>query len=282
MSGFPRFMAIVVLAACAAFAPPVAAQLVFYDGFNDCTASAWNGGVTGGGQAGGPYGAPMVVRYSGPCAFGAFGPGYVVDGTPASESTYRARFYVRTNVAGGIVDVFQAFDDAGSPSVAVAYDAPNASFLVYLGASATPDGVLAGYPPGRWYSVEVFVALGQSVTLDVRGSFAPATTSVATPAASAVTVGVAKLGWVASRSGNPGGIVEVDEFESTRNATPIGRLCRGDADGNGVLDNADYRDLGGELLRRGVAVGQPDCNEDGLLDVFDRVCAAKRIGEPCP
>ena len=282
MRGLSRLMAAVVLVACATCATPVAAQRIFYDGFNDCTASAWNGGVTGGGQAGGPNGTPMVVRYSGPCAFGGFGPGYVTDGTPASEATYRARFYLRPNFSAGVVDVFQAFNDAGIPSVSIAYDGQNGSFLVYLGAASTPDASLSGYAPSVWYSVEVSIVQGQPVALQVLGTFAPTTTSVATPANASVPVGVAKLGWVSSRAGNPNGIIEVDEFDSTRSATPIGRLCRADADGSGVLDNGDYQALTAELLRRAVAPGQPDCNEDGLVNVFDRLCIAKRGGEACP
>ena len=88
------------LVAGATCAGPVAAQQVFYDGFNDCTTNAW-GGVTGGGQAGGPYDTPMVVRYSGPCAFGSFGAGFVTDPSPANETIYRARFYVRPSFSAG-------------------------------------------------------------------------------------------------------------------------------------------------------------------------------------
>ena len=96
------------------------------------------------------------------------------------------------------------------------------------------------------------------------------------------TVGTVRLGFISTIAGNPAGVTLFDEFESTRGPTPIGRLCRGDADDSGMIGPADYTLVSDEILRRTIAPGQPDCNEDAQVDALDRVCIAKLTTGTCP
>ena len=53
-----------------------------------------------------------------------------------------------------------------------------------------------------------------------------------------------------------------DEFDSRRTQNP-GRLCRGDANGNGSLTGGDAQAVINETVNGVIAIGQPDANENG-------------------
>ncbi|HMN35836.1 MAG TPA: hypothetical protein PKE36_10625, partial [Chiayiivirga sp.] len=64
-----------------------------------CTISNWNGTNTAAAaNTGGP--AEGIARYSGVCGLAVDSGKYVVDNTPGTEGTYRARFYVLTKATG--------------------------------------------------------------------------------------------------------------------------------------------------------------------------------------
>ena len=64
-----------------------------------------------------------------------------------------------------------------------------------------------------------------------------------------------------------------DAFESTRSETAaIGRLCRGNANGDAQVDSGDGLAIRNEFLVGVLASGQPDCNEDGIVNSGDGLC----------
>ncbi len=266
-----------------AAAAPLAAQAVFADAYEGtpCSSAAWSATV-GSGAAGGPADATPIARYAGRCAFKTVGVGYTEDTTPNAELMYRARFYVRPEVSAGSVFVFEALDDGGTPEVALAYDPLAAAFTLHV--EGITDISIPGAPPNAWYYVEIRYHASNIVSVSIQGAGAGALAIEApsTIVPSPPGIGTTRIGWIAAASGAPVGAVTVDDFVSTRALGPIGPLCRGDANGNGLLDQPDYRAATDEILARTLAPGTPDCNEDGRIDAIDRVCIAKRIGGACP
>ncbi len=55
---------------------------------------------------------------------------------------------------------------------------------------------------------------------------------------------------------------------------PAVQAVPGDADNNGRVDAADIPVIVGQILERGLAPGDPDCNADNAVDVLDTLCAA--------
>ncbi len=277
-----------LLLSCGAIlaAPLPAAAFAFADGAegSPCTLAAWSF-VTTGPVAGGPYDPSPVVRYAGRCAMRTAGGGSVRSDHPASESTYRARFYVFPQTSAGAVVLFQARDVSGFPQFSIAHDPAVDAFLVYVGSasSGTPEASIPGAPEFRWYSVEVYYRSAQrlGVTVQRASASTPLSNILTNASTPASTIDSALLGWLGTANGNPTGAINFDAFESNNPATPIGALCRGNVDGDIDVDATDYKILTDELLRRDIAAGQPDCTGDGKLDAFDRVCVAKLAGA-CP
>lgn len=245
-----------------------------------CTVSAWtgNGTATTADNTGGP--GDGVARYSGVCGLVVDSGDYVIDNTPGSEAVYRARFYVLTRATSGAT-IFRATasDDGGGAEV-LAVDFDGSAFNFTQNGSAV--GVVNGIVADRWYSIELFYKAGETFSAEVAGaasftgSVAPVTTGIG-----AGTIGSAVLG-VAAGAGTGFGF---DAFESTRSEeTAIGRLCRGDANGDNTLNVFDRVALLGETLSGNFVTGQPDCNEDGVINVFDRVCLQERTlnAHSCP
>jgi hypothetical protein len=97
------------------------------------------------------------------------------------------------------------------------------------------------------------------------------------------TIDYAQLG---NLTGGPAGnAITVDSYESRR-TTPIGRLCRGDANNSASLTPADRTAITLELTSIGQtrATGTPDCNEDGVISPADRTCVTSRLVaiQSCP
>src|SRR5687767_7106451 len=182
------------------------------------------------------------------------GGGSVQSDHPANETVYRARFYVFPQEIGGAVVLFQARDAGGSPQFSIAHDGASGTFLVYIGPNAAgpPDTTIAGAPSFRWYSVEVNYQSGQKLGVTVHG--AGAATPLAAVMSSASVLGssidTATLGWLATANGVPTGAINFDAFVSNNLATPIGPLCRGDADADADIDSTDYKVLTDEILQR--------------------------------
>lgn len=244
-----------------------------------CTTAAWTGGTTGSPQAidiG--DGSQDAVRYSGRCGLRAnvATPGFVTDTTPNLEPQMRVRFYVYTGSTAGTQVVFRAHpgDLPNSGSVVDAsYDATNQrfSFLVNGSTASTANG---SAPRGRW--IGVTLSYNANASFNASTQHRGAVSSVTAMATGAATINAVSLGLIAAAGGGTG-FMAVDEYESSRSTDP-GLLCRGDANGpDGILNGADVTAIRSERHRLGAAVGQPDCTEDGRINVLDMVCVLRRI-----
>ncbi|MCX7557212.1 hypothetical protein OS187_10355 [Xanthomonadaceae bacterium JHOS43] len=249
-----------------------------------CTTVAWD--ATTNAQAGNPKGRngePAVPRYSGTCGLEAAtaGASYVTDNTGGGgEAIYRARFYVYTGSAADGTQIFSATsgaDGGGSPAFSIAIDNGALAFTVNNTTVAGTHPIVAS----KWYGVEVLYRANGAFTAKVRGNRA-LTESTYTSAgnAGAVNVGSARLGVINAVSNATS--LAFDAFESTRSeATEIGRLCPGDANGNNIVNSGDAIVVLNEVPANGAyAQGQPDCTEDGLINAGDAICVLNRFAVP--
>lgn len=232
-----------------------------------CTISNWNGTNTAAAaNTGGP--AEGIARYSGVCGLAVDSGKYVVDNTPGTEGTYRARFYVLTK-ATGTVTIFKASaGDNGSGASVIEVDYTGSAFNFRQNGTAVGSGV-TGIQADRWYSIEVFYKANTSFSASVWG--AGGTTevgNVSSATAGAGTVGSVVLGAVSGSTGSAS--LGFDAFESTRSeSTAIGRLCRGDANNSNTISSADASAIITEYLGGALASGQPDANESGGVTAAD-------------
>lgn len=284
-----------------------------------CSTSNWGQGgnpsvtaLIGAPVAGGPT--VPISRYQGRCGLrAATGAGnYVQDSSPQAEPTYRARFYALIANTGSASTIFRAGNATADAALTNFADGRirvthNGSGTINaIGPAGTPNLTCAGLTLNRWYSVEVTynstaAALGtggdllaaNSMRVNVTGQGNAATgnaapqinctqtgAGVATIAGN--TIDYAQLG---NLTGGSSGNVTVDAFESRR-TTPIGRLCRGDADNSGAISVADRSPMSIEINSFGAtsAPGTPDCDEDGTVSVLDRSCITQRLNafQACP
>ncbi|MCX7562769.1 dockerin type I domain-containing protein [Xanthomonadaceae bacterium XH05] len=246
-----------------------------------CTISAWNGtGSATSSDAGGPT--DGFARYSGVCALAVDSGKYVVDNSPSNEGVYRARFYVLTRAVASPVTVFKATaTDNGGAAAATLSAEFNGSALSFTQNGNAVGSPITGLLADRWYSVEIFYKAGAAfeATVAGAGTDTPIGTVNVTTGIGSGTIGSAVLG---VSSGTISGSTKFgfDAFESTRSEdTVIGRLCRGDATGDGALNIQDRIRLNNELNSFGAnaAPGQPDCNENGTINTQDRICLNNRI-----
>ena len=54
--------------------------------------------------------------------------------------------------------------------------------------------------------------------------------------------------------------------------SPVGALLVGDANADGVVNEADIGAIRQEFFENGLSVGTPDCNADGKVNSGDAVC----------
>lgn len=234
-----------------------------------CTTANWtnDGSLIGAPLAGDP--SDGVARYSGECGLSAAVGNAVTNNAPENDGTYRARFYVHTG-STGVTQVFRATtldDNAGNEVIGVSYNAGTGAFD--FAQNGTAAGSVSGILANRWYSVEVLYVAGDTFSAEVAGA-GTFTGSLAPGAAGAGTIGSHTLGAISGGSGT----VRVDAFESTRSAdTAIGRLCRGDATGDGAsVNSGDGIAIRNEFLLGTLAQGQADCTEDGIVNSGDGLC----------
>lgn len=235
-----------------------------------CTITNWNGtGTAAAANTGGP--AQSIARYSGVCALSVDTGKYVVDNSPGTEGTYRARFYVLTKAVGGAVTIFKATSaDNGGGTAVVEVDYTGSAFNFRQNGTTVGAGV-SGIQANKWYSIEVFYKAGASFSASVWGAGGSTEVgNVSAASAGAGTVGSAVLG---VSSGTAATALGFDAFESTRSeSTAIGRLCRGDANGDNSINVFDTAAVTAERVNGTLATGQPDCTEDGAINVFDTNC----------
>lgn len=287
-----------------------------------CATSAWGQGgnptvsaVVGAPFAGGPVTSPVVSRYQGQCGLRApTGAGnYVQDSSPAAEPTFRARFYAFLPNTGSASTIFRAGNATADSAlttftdgrIRVVYNGTGS--INVFGPGGSPNLACTGLTTGRWYSIELAYnstgsALGTGAdTLAANslratvigqgnaatGNAAPQINCTQTGAGIATaannTIDYVQLGNLTG--GAAGSAITVDSYESRR-TTPIGRLCRGDADNSGTLGIADRAAITTELGSFGAtrAPGTPDCDENGLIQINDRACITQRLGafQNCP
>lgn len=232
-----------------------------------CTISNWNGTNTAAAaNTGGP--AEGIARYSGVCGLAVDSGKYVVDNTPGTEGTYRARFYVLTKATGGTVTIFRAGSGDNGASPVIEVDYTGSAFNFRQNGTAVGAGV-TGIQADRWYSIELFYKANTGFNATVGGAGSDAVVgTVSSATAGAGTIGSAVLGAVSGSTGSAS--LGFDAFESTRSeTTPIGRLCRGDANNSSTISSADASAIITEYLGGALASGQPDANESGGVTAAD-------------
>jgi hypothetical protein len=235
-----------------------------------CSLQAWSS-VSGSPVASGPDQPPTVARYAGRCAMQADAIGdFVTDTSPADETGYRVRFYVYTgNHSGGLVDIFQARNASGTNLIRVQYSGTQLVFSM----NGTAISRSASVAAERWYSIELAWAASTSGSLSMIVQGAGSATPFGIAPITAINnasdrIASARLGKLA---GAGSGFMNFDAFASSNSTSP-GRLLRGDANGNGVVNIADVIAIRNEALVGTLADGQPDCNENGDVNVTDVVC----------
>lgn len=260
-----------VLAAALLLAAPFASAQV-------CNKNAWLGNATAaaGALASGPElpaGNPnKIPRYSGKCAVRTAPGQFVTDNTPNAESTYRARFYTFTSGNGKFFTATTGEDSAGAEIVGVSFNGTAISFSGPTGVATVPA------PANRWCSIEFLHQTGAAFSASVQCAGAATATTVTGTSATG-TVGSAALGFIGTGSDT----YVHDDFVSSRSATTaIGRKCRGNANGiDTIISLADRiligSEINGAVTGTGVAVGQPDFNEDGIVSLADRTLVAQII-----
>lgn len=250
-----------------------------------CTVGAWNGANTTATDAN-SSGPPVAgfARYSGLCGLRTAASGVVVaDNSPGAEATYTSRFYVHTGLTSGNAKIFSATtadDGGGSETIGITYNSgsPGNFDFSINGASI---GQITGITANNWYSVDFVFQSGASFDVDVGGASGNNldgfSQNLTVAPIAAGSVGSATMGFI---SGSGVGVLQFDEFDSTRSTTKIGRLCRGDANGSGTVTAGDRFTITQELaLPPVVAVGQPDCNESGTITASDRFCVTTKLAD---
>ena len=246
-----------------------AALLTFGQVASACAISAWSSAT---GLSAADTGEPTAgfSRYSGKCSLRANGPTkFVQDNSPGNATSYFARYYVNTGTLAG-ADIFKARDAANADVIRVSYNAGALSFFV-KGAASQPANIPA--VAGRWYSVELSWAQGAAAAFNVKvqGNNGAAVTAPATTINSATDViNNVQLGMINAGATGQGFF---DEFDSRRTTAP-GRLCKGDANGNGTITGGDAQAIIAEFTSGSATtvIGQPDCNESGGVTGGDAQC----------
>jgi hypothetical protein len=244
-----------------------------------CSLSAWSATTSSAPgllAAGHPAATEAVPRYSGACAAIARAPGnFVSDDRPGMEPRYVARFYMLASAGAhaGNPTVFRAHG-ASAPVLQIGIDGGRLRVQGEGPEVATGPTLAAG----RWYAVELVWRAGLDAVVRVQGAGQPASTPITLALGNAAArIDRVELGWIA---GTGTGSIVVDAFESQRFAT-VGRLCRGDANGDQQRGPADVVAMRTEILGTALAAAQPDCNEDGRINAADLVCVrnAHRNGQ---
>jgi hypothetical protein len=257
-----------------------------------CNLGAWLGGNTGAPSV--EVGQPNpddIPRYSGVCAMATQDGtvGWVQDNSPGGISRIVARFYVLNNLAAGQSAIlYRGFGDTGGNSIL---------FTVRLATDGTvtliDDGSgtnVVQNSNSAWTSIEIDWQQGNgtgSISLSVNGQTPVTTGGLSNSGNSLQSVRLGNLNGTNAGNLSVAGSspVTFDAYESRR-MTSVGRLCVGDADGNGEIEFFDVSRLFEEVSTGGAVLvnGQPDTDENGdveFLDVsqtFDLVSS----GASCP
>jgi len=242
---------------------------------DDCTVGNWTSatGLTDADvdvQSASPTG--QFRRYGGPCGLRVSVDGsarFLTDESPLAESTYIARFYAFFNNAGsGPILVFAA-DDGDDDVIQIWYEDGDLTLTVYDSADVSHDIDFQGIGNG-WHSIELVWSASDGAenirfALNTTDENDDETLSIDT---SGISIVNAHLGNI--NSADTGGYINFDDFDSRRISRP-GRLCRGDMNGDGIINLTDLLILQQEVASGGAVKvhGNPDYNEDGAINLTD-------------
>ena len=258
----------------------------------DCTIGNWAGGAVNDGKLLAATPADGNSRYGGPCSMRVdldAGPAYVVDNSPIAEQDYITRFYFNPNgnANAGPMIIFAATDESdggGADVLQLWYNQPNAGearlLIATEGGSSSIDVAAGDIRASGWNSFEIVWSSGPDVdiALSVNGGTDQVSSDNNT---SNERVRSALLGFVDDNEGATTSTTPMffDDFDSRRISRP-GRLCRGLTDDNRAAEGdgwqritaADRQAVFVESATSGnvPAGGQPDFNEDGLVNAADR------------
>ena len=235
-----------------------------------CSTDGWAGGASGSYVADSP---PAIARYSELCALSVTDTAHVQSNF-ASDTRYRARFYVLDSLTGaGTVDIFEAYSDesGASPLFKISFDGSQFTF----DATDASGGSTTIASKNGWNLIEFDWNSGGNFDLWVNADAATDAAS-GTVAAGSGTVESVRLG--APNGFSQTGRLNFDAFESHR-TTPVRPLLVGDANGNQSVNIFDMIGIQNEILNpaTNLAAGQPDCNENGSVNVFDMICVQNII-----
>ena len=273
-------------ATAAAALTPLAAlaqALVFRDGYEGCSLSAWSS-VSGMPFAAEPDDIPQpAARFAGRCAMRTAQAGeFVTDTSPGAEPAFIVRFYVYPGIVNGSATVLRARSGATPQfQVRVTADAANAT-IELLGRGGAPVPVASG-PTNAWYGIQVdWDAFASRLDVQVRGAgFVNAAASHPNPPQSGDAIDEVDVGWIVGTATlspaapDPRSGVLVDEYDSRR-STPPGFLLPGDADGNDRYGSSDLATINNEVGGAVLASGAPDCDENGLVEAADANCVSAK------
>ncbi|WP_376691191.1 hypothetical protein [Wenzhouxiangella sp. EGI_FJ10409] len=261
----------VALVGCLGFAFNAQAQT--------CTIDNWTGASTGVANADTGTQGGDNRRYGGPCGLRVDLDGtdrYVADDSPASESTYIARFYTFLDDAGADPVVIFAADDDTEDQIQVWYNFPNADDLTLrvFDSNGDENDATFGSVGSGWHSVEF--AWEADAAAEIAFSVNGAADQTISADTSGIAIANANLG--NANAANTGGTIDFDDFDSRRIERP-GRLMVGDADDSGSIAGTDALAILDELAGAAMAPGQPDCNEDGSIDGLDSLCVLDLLAQ---
>ena len=203
---------------------------------------------------------------------------YVTDELATSDWALHARFYVFVDVPSNEVMFFRAEDASGQPMITIRQNLTTLKFDLSAGVTTTAPVV-----PGRWYAIELDWYAGREMTVEVRGAGAEPQARFSTTAAGAGDrIKRVSLGWI---SGAGTGRIAIDAYASRRltgweSDIRIGRLCRGDSNGETYsygLEAGDMVRARNEATGLGLTQGQPDCDENGVVNAADTTCIGTAI-----
>ncbi len=227
-----------------------------------CTTDGWFGSS----GAPNPASPPAVSRYSELCGLAVTNTSYVQDNN-ASDTRYRARFYVLDGLAGADpIDIFVAYSDEGATTTLFKVAFNGAQFT--FNATGAGGGSNTAASVNGWNVVEFDWDTGANTFRFWVNADATSANPTGSVNAGTGTVEAVRLGAPNGFSPQTGKLT-FDAFESHR-TTPVGELLACDTNGNGSRTIADVVAVLNELAGT-LQVGQPDCNKNGGVTVADAV-----------
>lgn len=243
----------------------------------NCSLQRWTS-VQGSVTTGTPLHATPFRRVSEPCAMRTTSAGsFVTDGTPNAMTEYGSRFYFYLSAAApSPATIFAAVDSNGGTLYSARLNGGNLDLV--LGTTVIPIPLrMFG-----WNSVELRWKAGTTKNFAYHVSYVePSGAGFATRTQTAILdfatidrrVEGVRLGQI---DGAAPLNLTFDAFASRSTyGEIIGRVTRGDANGDGGVSGPDIVLISNEASGVAMSLAQPDCNEDGGVSGPDIGCATR-------